>query len=221
MNAKEWDGFITTVSDNAWKFRLEELMKKLSLKGFEPAYSKDRYDAANAICEIVPDNSEVGIGGSMTVRQSDIIAKLKEKGCDVLVHSPEMTHEESLEVRKRACMSTFYICSANAVTMNGEIVNTDGYGNRIAGTSFGPERAILLIGRNKIVADIESAFFRIKHFATPPNAARLNMPLPCASSGYCSDCENPACIIRVTSILHMRPFSTAVSVVLVNEDLGF
>jgi hypothetical protein len=125
------------------------------------------------------------------------------------------------EMRKKAAGSDYYLLSANAITCDGEIVNTDGSGNRVASMMFGPKNVIFIIGKNKIVADYTAAVDRIRNVASPLNAKRLNYNTPCAVLGYCTDCAHPQRMCSVTGIIHRPPSSVKMRVILVNEDLGF
>jgi hypothetical protein len=107
------------------------------------------------------------------------------------------------------------------VTETGQLVNLDMYGNRIAAITFGPKHVIILVGRNKIVADMEEAVSRIKNYAAPVNAMRLGKKTPCAKSGLCEDCKSPDRICNTWTITEKSFPKGRVKIVLINEDLGF
>ena len=54
------------------------------------------------------------------------------------------------DINRKALTADFYLTSANAVSLDGHIINIDGNGNRTAATCFGPKHVIYLIGKNKI-----------------------------------------------------------------------
>lgn len=114
-----------------------------------------------------------------------------------------------------------FLTSTNALTLTGNLVNIDGTGNRAASMFFGPRKIIIIAGRNKIVGSIEEGLNRIKMYAAPANARRLNLSTPCASTGFCADCNSPERICRITTILERKPLLTDIHVLVVNEDLGF
>ena len=109
----------------------------------------------------------------------------------------------------------------NAITMNGELVNIDGAGNRVNSTTFGPGKVIIVAGYNKIVEDVQEAVKRIKNVAAPINARRLNIDVPCAKLGKCVDCDSPNRICRVVMIHERRPSFTDMLIILVGEELGY
>jgi len=165
----------------------------------------------------------VGIGGSITIRELGLIEKLKEKGTiNLLDHWKEgLTPQDISEIRIQQMISDLFLTSANAITEKGEIVNIDGIGNRVNAMTYGPKKVIVIAGINKIVPDINAAIERIKRIAAPMNAKRLNLPLPCAETGYCHDCKSEKRICRILSVLMKKPGLTDIHVYLVNEKLGY
>ena len=118
--------------------------------------------------------------------------------------------------------SDLFLSSANAITLNGELVNIDGIGEvRVNSTNFGPGKVILVVGYNKIVEDVQEAIKRIKNVAVPLNARRLNIDVPCAKAGKCVDCNSPNQISRVIVIHERKPSLTDILIILVGEELGF
>ena len=127
-----------------------------------------------------------------------------------------------MEARKRGLTSDVFLSGLNAVTMDGEIVNIDGTGNRVAGIIFGPDRVILVAGANKIVLSERDAVDRIRSDACPANCIRLGKNTPCAVSGKCADClikGNTVCGHIVTT--RFSAIDGRMHVVLINEDLGY
>lgn len=192
----------------------------LGKRSFDARWFSTVERAVEAVLEVVPAGSTVGAGGSVTLRETGVLDLLAERGDRVVYHRPEMDLEESLRVRREAVTCPYYLCSSNAVTMEGELINTDGIGNRVAGMAFGPMTVIVLAGANKLVADRQEGFSRIREVAAPANARRLGLDLPCAERGRCVDCRSPGNICRVTTITSLRPFWTDFKVFLVAEPLG-
>jgi hypothetical protein len=132
-----------------------------------------------------------------------------------------LSREEDLEIRRNQVLSACFLCSVNALSVSGELVNVDGIGNRTNGMAFGPEKVVIIAGMNKVALDLEAALRRVKEVAAPMRAKSLSMETPCAETGICNDCNAPQRICRITTILHRKPMLTDVSVVLINEELGF
>ena len=124
-------------------------------------------------------------------------------------------------IRKLHLTSDVFVTSTNALTEKGELVNTDGAGQRVAAMAFGPGRLIVVAGVNKIVKDLDAAFERIRDHAAPINAIRLGTKTPCASSGVCTDCDSRERICNITTIIHKKPQTADMCVILVDEQLGY
>ncbi|MDZ7599242.1 MAG: lactate utilization protein [Desulfobacterales bacterium] len=113
-----------------------------------------------------------------------------------------------------------FFTGSNAVTEHGQLVNLDMQGNRVAALAFGPKKVVVLVGRNKIVPDIASAMARIKRYAAPANAMRLDKQTPCAKTGRCEDCRSPGRICNTWTITEKSWPTGRVTVILINADLG-
>ena len=165
----------------------------------------------------------VSWGGSMTVVASGVYEALKQRTDLTLIDTYDRTvsPEESMNRRRQALAADLFVMGSNAVTETGTLVNLDMFGNRVAGLTFGPKNVIVLVGRNKIVDDIEEAMYRIKNYAAPVNAARLDKKTPCVKTGYCDDCKSPDRICNTWTITEKSYPKGRIKVVLINEDLGF
>ena len=200
---------------------MERTVKALSSNYFDAHSFTNRESLINSIMQYATPGSKIGIGGSLSVREIGLIERLSDQNTKVLDHWRQgLTKEEIGAIRLSQLTCDLFLSSANAITEKGDIVNIDGFGNRVNAMTFGPKKVIIIAGYNKIVPDINSALDRIKRVAAPLNAKRLGLPLPCAETGYCHDCKTEARICRVTSIIQRRPSGTDVSVYLINEELG-
>jgi len=143
-------------------------------------------------------------------------------GKELLDHNQAgLNPEEKMAVMRRQLTSDLFLASANAVTLTGNIISIDGNGNRVASMIFGPKKVILVVGRNKLVGDVDEGLKRIKAIAAPLAAKRLNIDTPCAKTGFCIDCKSPGRICAITVILERKPRLSDFRVLVVNEDLGF
>ena len=121
----------------------------------------------------------------------------------------------------RALLCDLFICSANALTRDGELILVDAFGNRTAAVQFGPRKVVLLVGRNKICATLEEGLDRIKGLAAPANVQRLGKKTPCAKTGYCMDCNSPDRICSVWTVVKRCLPKERIHVVLINENAGY
>lgn len=201
---------------------IDTTIESLQKHGFGAHFFAHRDDAASFIMEQASDCGSVGIAGTHTVRSLGVLAKLEKAGKTIYDHwACKIGTPEELECRRQQMHADMFLCSANAVTMTGEIVNRDGCGNRINAMTFGPRKIILIVGTNKLVPDIDSAISRLEDTAGPIRAMSLNRKTPCVKTGYCMDCDSPERICRITSIIHRQPMFSSITVGILDEVLGY
>lgn len=196
---------------------LEKTGKNLENRGFRVHRFASGAEAAEFLVQTLHGTS-IGIGGSVTIDTLGVYDRLCGSN-KVFWH----WKNHAPETRERAGKAETYLCSANGVSENGEIVNIDGFGNRVAGTIYGPERVFLVVGRNKIAPDLTGAIDRARNIAAPLNARRLNRHTPCAvGEPRCRDCRSPEKVCGVMTVFFMPPTSIKeFHVILVDEDLGY
>lgn len=196
---------------------LEKTGKNLENRGFRVHRFASGAEAAEFLVQTLHGTS-IGIGGSVTIDTLGVYDRLCGSN-EVFWH----WKNHAPETRERAGKAETYLCSANGVSENGEIVNIDGFGNRVAGTIYGPERVFLVVGRNKIAPDLNGAIDRARNIAAPLNARRLNRHTPCAvGEPRCHDCRSPEKVCGVMTVFFMPPTSIKeFHVILVDEDLGY
>ena len=211
--------------DNYWKLRLTDIKAALESNNFEVFLADNKEDAHKIVLEdiIPPLNARtVSWGGSMTVIASGLYHHLKDNSdLEVLdTLDKKIPQDEMIERRRQSLLVDLFITGTNAVTETGQLVNLDMIGNRICALTFGPKWVILLIGRNKIVADLDEAMYRIKNYAAPANSMRLDKKTPCVKTSYCEECKSPDRICNTWTITEKSFPKGRVKVVLINEDLG-
>lgn len=171
--------------------------------------------------DIIEKGKSVAWGGSMTLAETGIMDAVKNADYEIIDREAAKTKEEQKEVFGKICGCDYFLMSSNAVTLDGELVNVDGRGNRVSFLCFGPENVIVVAGMNKVVPDVESAIKRVRNIAAPPNTVRLNKSTPCAVTGKCADCVSPDCICAQTVITRLSAIPNRIKVVLVGEEFGY
>jgi L-lactate utilization protein LutB len=201
--------------------RLDAAAKALTANDFQAHVCGDRNEVVANVVEAAQGAATVGFGGSVSVVELGIPQRLAEMGKECLIHGAAgLSPEERLAVMRRQLTCDLFLTGANAVTVDGKIVNIDATGNRVGALTFGPKKVVVVAGVNKLADDTHAAVRRIKAWAAPPNARRLKFKTPCAETGFCSDCRSPDRICRVVHILERKPRLTEIKVLLVAEHLG-
>ena len=194
-----------------------EAMRK---RGFEAYYVSTAEEARAKALELIPENSTVSWGGSVTIDEIGLKKAVIDGGYNVINRDEAGTPEERTELMRKALTCDVFLMSANAVSEDGQLVNIDGNGNRVAALCFGPKEVIVVAGMNKVAGNIEEAYARARKFAAPVNAQRFNLGTPCNRTGMCSDCLSPDSICSQL-VVTRRTSGGRIKVILVGEDLGF
>ncbi len=209
---------------NTWHGRTlgQKTVEALRKNRFDADFFESRQDAANAVRELLKPGMSVAFGGSQTAKQLGLQIIASESGATILDHNAEgLSEEQKLEVMRQQQICDVFICSSNALSLQGELFNIDGNGNRVAAMAFGPRRVIIIAGVNKICADEEAAWQRIRTIAAPVNFKRLDRPNPCVKQGVCMNCNLPTRGCNIYVATRRKPPLIDFSVFIVNEVLGF
>ena len=187
-------------------------------RGFIVHHTATKAEAAQLVLSLIPEGASVGAGGSMTIRELGLAENLQTAGHPVHWH----WLDAGASAFPAAHAADVYLCSANAVTRDGQLVNIDGTGNRVAAMIHGPKQVIAVVGVNKLMdGGYPQALARIKREACPPNARRLNLPLPCGQTGRCDPEACPGGFCNVITIQEHPTGKRPYAVVLVDEALGY
>jgi hypothetical protein len=227
--------------DKRWVYEAQAktCVKNFLKKNISALYAPGKQEALAACLTMIPAGARVGRGDSVTVDQIGIIEALKKRGQNSILDPLERDEQGLFVIPKiedrrsmaREVLSTdIFLVGANAVTLDGELVNTDGWGNRVSATIFGPGKVIVVAGVNKIVKDVNEALARIRNIAAPLNARRHYIEhqetafadLPCVRTGSCADCRHDWRICHYTVIIDgaMGQDKGRINVILVGEELG-
>lgn len=193
-------------------------LKKRQIEGY---YCKDKVSALNKVLDLIPKGSSIGFGGSMTLEETGVIEAIKSQDYKVIMRDTAKNLEEQRVLYGEICCADYFLMSTNAITLQGELINIDGRGNRVAFLCFGPQNVLILAGMNKVVTDVESGIKRTRDIAAPPNAIRLNRKTPCASTGKCEDCYALECMCGQFVITRRSGIPNRIKVILIGEELGY
>jgi len=199
--------------------RAQKCVEALRKNGFDAGY----YPGLEAVRERVLAECEkaesIGFGGSMSVAEIGIFDLLANSGKKLFDHG-RVPPEKKAEARLAQLTCDLFLTGTNAVTLDGCLVNLDMNGNRTNAMTFGPKKIVVVAGGQKVVGGVSEAIRRIKTVAAPRNSKRLKLGTPCATSGFCEDCDSPQRICRVYSIIERKPPNSDISVLLCGEPLG-
>ncbi len=214
--------------------RIENVIKNLNGNNINAVYCDTKDEVLNKVEELLTEGATISSGGSVSLVESGVWDLINKPCYNFLNRNRQgITPEEQLEIYKQVIGIDYYFCSANAVTENGELLNVDGFSNRISAIAFGPKKVIMVVGVNKIVKDLKDAFLRVKKIAAPKNCVRLGIDNPCVKLGHCvsllkSDnpdftdgCKLPTRICRNYLVSGMQKDKERITVILCGEELGY
>ncbi len=209
-----WESFFT-------EKQVERTLKALKKNNFDALFVPNSKAAAEEVLARIPDGATVGMGGSVTLIQIGLLDALSNRKVTLIRPFQQGKNaDEILELVRKSFSSDIFLTSTNAITEDGKLYNVDASGNRVGAMLIGPKKVIVVSGVNKIVEDVEAAEKRVKGWAGPQNAKRLNRKTPCTETGFCSDCSSPDRICNIYVTLEKKPSRVDMAVILVGENLG-
>ena len=196
------------------------LVKNLQSRHFSAFYCEDKAQALEKALSLIPEGATVGWGGAMSAEQIGLLDAVKSDVYHAIDRSACVTQAER-EAAERECMfCDVFITGANGLSLDGQMVNIDGTGNRVAATIFGPKTVLVIAGMNKVEDTLEAAVRRARTVAAPANQQRFLRQTPCTVTGTCADCKSEQCICnQIVITRHCRPVGRIVFI-LVGEELG-
>ena len=211
-----------TIKQQYYEATANTLIKRLAARQIEGFYFAAKEEACEKALSFAKEGTSASFGGSMTLEETGILAGLRSRN-DITLYdrATGKNPKEVANIMHEALSCDTYYMSTNAITTEGELVNIDGNGNRVAALIYGPKQVVIVAGMNKVVPDAASAVSRVRNSATPPNCSRLNKNTPCAVTGVCADCFSPDCICNQIVVTRRSGNPDRIKVILVGEDLGY
>jgi len=216
---------MTVKNNRYWEIRLSNCKKSLEKNNFDAFIAETPSDAKKIVIDkILPliDIKSVSWGDSLTLYSTEILEYFRSKSEIKLIETfaENISREKIMERRRKALLTDLFFTGSNAVIDSGILVNLDMIGNRVGGITFGPKYVVIMVGRNKIVQDLDEAMRRIKNIAAPQNALRHSQKTPCVKTSYCMDCKSPDRICNIWTIHEKSYPKGRIKVILINQDLG-
>ncbi len=200
--------------------RAQVLLKNLHSRHFDAYYCETKEEALAKALELIPAGSSVGWGGALSAQQIGLMAAVKAGAYTVIDRDAAATPAEKEKCMKQCLLTDVFITGANAISLDGQMVNIDGNGNRVAAIVYGPGSIVVVAGMNKVVDSLEDAVRRARTVAAPSNKQRFPLQTPCEITGTCADCKSDGCICNQILITRNCKPAGRIKFVLVGEELG-
>lgn len=196
----------------------QKVIKGLESRNMKGYYAHDREEALGIALSLIPEGSSVTMGGGMSIEEIGLLDEIKS---DKYKFIDRNAAEDKRAAELAAYDADFFLASCNAMTEDGVLVNIDGNSNRVSSIAYGPKKVLFIVGMNKVCKDVDGAMKRARNVAAPINAQRFGIETPCAKTGSCMDCKSPDTICCQFLITRYSRHADRISVILVNDNLGF
>jgi len=196
------------------------LVKNLRSRHFDAYYCTNKAQALEKALELIPEGATVGWGGAMSAQQIGLLETMNNGSYHAIDRDKAPNPAEREKAMKDCLLADVFITGANALSIDGQMVNIDGNGNRVAAIVYGPQSVIVIAGMNKVVDSLEAAVVRARTVAAPRNKQRFALQTPCEITGVCGDCKVEGCICNQILITRNSKPAGRIKVILVGEDLG-
>ena len=197
------------------------VVQALKDRFFDAWYFDDPAAAKEKIISLIPKAHTVSWGGSLTLDELGIKEQLASEGYTVLDRDKAANPEERTEIMRQALLCDTFLAGSNAISENGDLVNIDGFGNRVAAMMYGPRQVIVIAGMNKVAKTLNDAIVRARTIAAPRNVQRFpNCKTPCNETGACADCKSPDSICTYIVTTRFSKPAGRIKVILIGKDLG-
>lgn len=212
---------MATPKELCYEKRGAVLVKNLKSRHFDAYYCANREEALKKALELIPEGATVGWGGAMSAQQIGLLDALNSGNYHALDRAKCQTSEEREQNMRDCLFADVFLTGANGLSLDGQMVNIDGGGNRVAATIFGPKSVLVIAGMNKVMDSLEDAVRRARTVAAPMNQQRFGLPNPCTCTGVCADCLTETSICNQILITRNCKPAGRIKFVLVGEELGF
>lgn len=199
----------------------DSLIEKFNLRGIEGYYCDNADEALIMAKRFLTPGCSISWGGSETLNEIGLIPELKASDYILYDRLEAKSPDERTAIYGKIVTSDYFFMSSNAITLDGQLVNIDAGGNRVACLITGPKNVIIITGMNKIVTDVNTGIERVRNMAAPPNVTRLGCKTPCAELGRCANCLTEDCICCEIVITRKSKIPGRIKVILVGEELGY
>ena len=197
------------------------MVEILEESGYTAFYAENKEQARAKVLDLIPEGASIAVGGSETLNEMNLIDEFRNEKYKFFDRYANLPFEEIVEIYRQSLLADYFISSTNAITKNGELVNIDSSGNRVASLIFGPKKVIVVAGINKVVDNLDDALKRLKQIA-PMNAIRVKHKVPCVHTGTCLECTSEKSVCNSIGIINSgKKDPGRIIIIMVAEELGF
>lgn len=199
----------------------ETLSRKLARRNFDVEICQTLTEAKEKALAMIPLDNTVAFGGSQTLVQSGIFDALYQRNQPMIDREKAKDLTERHQIMKRALTADVFLTSINGLSEDGQLVNVDNVGNRVAAITYGPDKVLAFVGMNKVYGDLETTIKMVRGKTSPINAHRFDLKnTPCAKKGICGDCLQEECICNTIAVTRRSWQKGRITIFLIVESVG-
>lgn len=194
---------------------VKSTMAALKARGVEASVATNGTEALKQIKELIPKDSSVMNGSSVTLEQIGFIEYFKggEHGWsnlhEAIVEEKDPVKQSAL--RKQALLSDYYLGSVHALAQTGEMLIASNSGSQLPHIVFSSPNLIFVVSTKKIVPTLADTYKRLYEHVVPLEDERVMKVYGMHTA------PNKIVIFQGENPMIGRK----IHVILVSEDLGF
>ena len=185
---------------------IKKMLNNLDKNNIKPFYAETKEEVIDIVSQLLNEGDTVATGGSHSLFESGVI-ELLESGRYNFLNRYAVHKENRRDIELKSMDADAYFCSCNAVTEAGELYNVDGNSNRISAIAFGPKSVIMIVGKNKIVKNLDEAVKRIKTVTAPELCKLRGRNTYCKETGHCISINNVSSTEKLREMMEKWGFS--------------
>jgi L-lactate utilization protein LutC len=191
---------------------VERTAEALRANGFKVDVVPDRKSAMEKIGSLIPDGANVMTGSSATLDAIGLTKMLSKENHPWVNLKGRIVAEQDpirkTELRRQAIFADYFLGSVHAVTETGHLVAGSASGSQLAAYAYGGDNLILVVGAQKITANLDEALQRLREHSVPLEDRRMK------------NLGMRGTVLSKILIYEREPWRN-VHVIIINEKLGF
>jgi hypothetical protein len=192
--------------------QVRRTMAALEANGIRAHRAADLAEAKELVLDLIPEGAEVHSGASQSLENAGILVEIETSGRYQPLRPRIWSMDRATQaddIRKLSATPEVMLGSVHAVTETGSLLTASMSGSQLGPYASGAGRVILLVGTQKIVADLDDALRRIDEYAFPLEDARAQAAYGIRSA------------VNKVLIINREITPGRITVVFVDEVLGF
>ncbi len=192
---------------------IEMTKKNLEANGMNVLIANNSKDAIKSALKLIPEGSEVMTSTSQTLEKLRLDTIFNESGKYNSIKSQLMKlnrDANNLEMQRMGAAPEYVIGSVHAITEDGKVIIASNTGSQLPSYSYGSQHVVWVVSNKKITKDLNDGMKRIYEHVLPLESVRVQKAYGMPNSE-----------VKKILIINKELNPNRITIILVNEDLGF